>query len=212
MNSGLFVTIEGGEGLGKSTNMAFAAQLLKEAGIPFVQSREPGGTPFAEEIRQLLVTPRQEKVAALSELLLIFAARAQHIEAVIKPALAEGKWVLCDRFTDASFAYQGGGREMPWADIEILQNMVQGELRPDLTLLLDAPVAVGMARAGKRGDLDRFETEETAFFERVRTAYLRRAKEQPFRFSLIDAGCDLTAVQQQIRAALAPLIASRSRA
>lgn len=210
MNSGLFVTIEGGEGLGKSTNMAFAAQLLSEAGIPFVQSREPGGTPFAEEIRQLLVTPREEKVAALSELLLIFAARAQHIEAVIKPALAAGKWVLCDRFTDASFAYQGGGREMPWADIEGLQKMVQDDLRPDLTLLLDAPVAVGMARAGKRGDLDRFETEETAFFERVREAYLRRVKEQPSRFSVIDASCELPAVQLQIREALAPLVASRS--
>jgi dTMP kinase len=156
MQPGKFITVEGVEGVGKSTNIHFIADALKKSGINVVLTREPGGTPLAEDMRQLLLTPREEKVAPQAELLLMFAARAQHINEVIAPALERGDWVLCDRFTEATYAYQGGGREMGFDVIAQLEQLVQGGLRPDCTFLLDAPIEVGMARAKKRGALDRF--------------------------------------------------------
>ncbi len=184
---GRFITLEGGEGVGKSTNLAVIEDWLQQQRIDYLVTREPGGTPFAEEVRELLLQPRDEELASNSELLLMFAARAQHLDQVIEPALAAGRWVLCDRFTDATYAYQGGGRGLPMADIATLEQLVQGPLRPDLTLLLDAPVEVGMARASKRGELDRFEQEKVVFFEKVRETYLARALAEPDRFRVIDS-------------------------
>lgn len=195
---GRFITLEGGEGVGKSTNKAYIAERLTVAGIELVLTREPGGTPFAEAIRDLLLKKGDEPVADLTELLLMFAARAQHLELVIKPALERGAWVLCDRFTDATYAYQGGGRELGFEQIAILESLVQGELRPDATVLLDAPISVGMRRAKERGELDRFEVEQTEFFERVRAAYLALVDAEPRRFCLIDASQELPNVQQQL--------------
>ncbi|MCK5477430.1 MAG: dTMP kinase [Methylococcales bacterium] len=199
MKEGKFITLEGGEGVGKSTNLTFVKQLLEKKGITVMTTREPGGTPFAEKIRQLLLENRQEVVSEQAELLLMFAARAQHIHHVIQPALSKGNWVLCDRFTDATYAYQGGGRAMDMTMIEWLEDKVQGKLRPDLTLLLDAPIEVGMDRANKRGELDRFESEKQAFFERVRTAYLQRAKKLPQQIKVINADQSLDKVQDEIR-------------
>ena len=179
---GRFITLEGGEGVGKSTNMAFVEAWLTAQGMEVVRTREPGGTPRAEAIRELLLDPAlQEPLSVDAELLLVFAARAQHLAEKILPALARGAWVVCDRFTDATFAYQGGGRQMSDVVIGQLQSLVQGDLRPDLTLLLDAPVEVGMQRASRRGDLDRFEREELDFFERVRQAYLSQVEREPGR-------------------------------
>ncbi len=206
MTKGLFITLEGGEGAGKSTQLAYVRQRIESAGIPLQVTREPGGTPLAEQIRELLLDHREETMAADTELLLMFAARAQHLATLIRPALARGEWVLCDRFTDATYAYQGGGRGIDFTRIGVLEDWVQGELRPDLTLLLDLPVEVGMARAGQRGALDRFEREQRDFFERVRAAYLARAAQEPQRFRIIDAAQDIAAVQRQIDAALAPLL------
>jgi dTMP kinase len=197
-NQGKFITIEGGEGVGKSTNLAHLHSLLKARKIAFVESREPGGTPLAEELREMLLRERDEAVSSDCELLLMFAARSQHLSGLIRPALARGEWVVCDRFTDATFAYQGGGRELEWDRIAQLEQLVQGDLRPDLTLLLDVPVEVGMARARQRGELDRFEQEQLSFFERVRQAYLKRAHAEPERFRIIDASQPLAQVQQQI--------------
>lgn len=199
---GLFITIEGGEGVGKSTNIGVVEAWLESRGIPYTRTREPGGTPLAEEIRDLLLEQRQEKMVPATELLLIFAARAQHLGAVIEPALERGEWVICDRFTDATYAYQGGGRGLSMAWIERLEQLVQAQLRPDLTLLLDAPVEVGMNRAGARGELDRFELEQADFFERVRQCYLQRAAAEPSRFSVIDTHRDLDAIAADIRAVL----------
>lgn len=198
MKNGLFITLEGGEGVGKSTNLIFIKLLLEDAGITVVTTREPGGTPFAEKIRQILLENREESVSENAELLLMFAARAQHIQHVIQPALEQGYWVLCDRFTDATFAYQGGGRRMNMSMIEWLEDKVQGDLRPDLTLLLDAPIEVGMDRANQRGELDRFETEKQAFFERVRATYLLRAKQNPQQIKIINADQSLDKVQAEI--------------
>ena len=206
MKKGIFITLEGGEGVGKSTNMLFIKQLLEDAGISVVTTREPGGTEFAEKIRTLLLENRDEAVSEQAELLLMFAARAQHIHHKIQPALSRGEWVLCDRFTDATYAYQGGGRNMDVKMIEWLENKVQGELRPDLTLLLDAPIHVGMDRAGKRGKLDRFELEEHTFFERVRTAYLRRAQQNPQQIKSINAAQSLSKVQSEIAIAIQKLL------
>ncbi|WP_312151239.1 dTMP kinase, partial [Pseudomonas sp.] len=175
-------------GTGKSTNREYLAQRLREQGLDVVLTREPGGTPVAEQIRELLLAPSDECMAADTELLLMFAARAQHLAQVIRPALARGAVVLCDRFTDATYAYQGGGRGLPVERIAILENFVQGELRPDLTLVFDLPIEVGLARAAARGRLDRFEQEGQAFFEAVRQAYLERAKGEPQRYSIVDAG------------------------
>lgn len=197
-NRGKFITIEGGEGVGKSTNLAYLHSLLEAREIAFVESREPGGTPLAEELRETLLRERDETVGSDCELLLMFAARAQHLSSLIVPALDRGEWVVCDRFTDATFAYQGGGRGLEWDRIAQLEQLVQGELRPDLTLLLDVPVEIGMARARQRGELDRFEQEQLGFFMRVRQAYLKRAEAEPQRFRIIDASQSLEQVQLQI--------------
>ncbi|MCR8921940.1 dTMP kinase [Dasania sp. GY-MA-18] len=204
---GKLITVEGVEGVGKSTNIEFIAQHLRSAGIKVILTREPGGTPLAEDMRQLLLTPRDETVCDTAELLLMFAARAQHLNEVIKPALQRGDWVLCDRFTDATYAYQGGGREMGFDTIAKLEQLVQGDLRPHCTVLLDAPVEVGMARAKKRGALDRFEQEKMDFFERVRQAYLQLAQQHHQRFLVIDAAQQLPAVQADITKGLAALLA-----
>ncbi|CRI58296.1 dTMP kinase [Pseudomonas sp. CCOS 191] len=208
--SGLFITLEGPEGAGKSTNREYLAARLREQGVDVVMTREPGGTPLAERVRELLLAPSEERMAVDTELLLMFAARAQHLAEVIRPALARGAVVLCDRFTDATYAYQGGGRGLSVERIAILESFVQGELRPDLTLVFDLPVEVGLARAAARGRLDRFEQEGQAFFEAVRQAYLQRAGQQPQRYRLLDAAQPLSAVQQAIDA-LVPGILERCR-
>ncbi|KXG81563.1 dTMP kinase [Pseudomonas mosselii] len=208
--SGLFITLEGPEGAGKSTNRDYLAARLREHGVDVVMTREPGGTPLAERIRELLLAPSEERMAVDTELLLMFAARAQHLAEVIRPALARGAVVLCDRFTDATYAYQGGGRGLPVERIAILEAFVQGELRPDLTLVFDLPVEVGLSRAAARGRLDRFEQEGQAFFDAVRQAYLQRAGQQPQRYRLLDAAQPLSAVQQAIDA-LVPGILERCR-
>ena len=204
---GLFITVEGGEGVGKSTNVSFLEQHLRRHGVDLVLTREPGGTPLAEEIRALLLRVDQEPVTDIAELMLIFAARAQHIERVINPALSAGKWVLCDRFTDATYAYQSGGRQMDVAKVQQLEQLVQGELRPDYTLLLDAPVEVGLARARGRGELDRFEREQLDFFHRVRNTYLQLARESSGRFRVIDASLSLEDVQTQLDEVCSELLA-----
>ncbi|WP_296060020.1 dTMP kinase [uncultured Amphritea sp.] len=202
MSTGRFITLEGTEGVGKSTNLRFIESVLRQHQISYQLTREPGGTPLAEEVRELLLANRDEDVADDAELLLVFAARAQHLARVIRPTLAEGRWVLCDRFTDATFAYQGGGRGLSKEMISQLEAMVQRGLQPDLTILLDLPVEIGLARASQRGDLDRFENERVAFFDQVRNAYLERAAADPERFAVIDASGTLEQVQQQIAAVL----------
>ena len=193
---GRFITMEGTEGVGKSTNLKFVSERLETAGIDVVVTREPGGTPLAESIRELLLEVRDETMDTMTELLLVFAARAQHIEQVIEPALAAGSWVICDRFTDASFAYQGGGRGVSEATIAALEQLVQGDLRPDLTLYLDVPIEVAAARIAGR-DHDRFEREQGPFFQSVRNAYLARAREHD-RIRVVDASVELGAVQEAI--------------
>lgn len=193
-----FITLEGIEGVGKSTHLKFIADWLRTHGREPLVTREPGGTRLADEIRRLLLTPRSQPVAPMAELLLMFAARASHVEQVIWPALISGRWVLCDRFTDASYAYQGGGRRLPQRQIAALEHMVTHGLKPDLTLLLDAPVPVGMTRVRQRGARDRFELERQAFFERVRRVYLRRARNEPRRVRIIRADVSLSAVREQI--------------
>ncbi|WP_027331219.1 dTMP kinase [Marinimicrobium agarilyticum] len=205
MNQGRFITVEGTEGVGKSTNLAFIQQWLEAQGHKVLVTREPGGTPMAEEVRALLLTPREEPVAPTAELLLIFAARAQHLEQVVKPALAAGTWVLCDRFTDSTYAYQGGGRGFDQSAIAELEALVQGDLRPDLTLILDIDVQTGLARASARSEPDRFEGEAVAFFERVRAVYRDLAARAPERYRIVDAGSPLERVQGDIRAILEQL-------
>jgi dTMP kinase len=196
--TGLFITLEGPEGAGKSTNREYLAQRLREHGLDVVLTREPGGTPLAERIREILLATADEPMGSDTELLLVFAARAQHLAQVIRPALARGAVVLCDRFTDATYAYQGGGRGLSSQRIEQLEYFVQGEMRPDLTLIFDLPVEVGLNRAAARGRLDRFEQEGLGFFEAVRGAYLDRALQMPQRYRVIDAGQSLSAVQQDL--------------
>ena len=208
MLRGKFLTVEGTEGVGKSTNLAFIHTWLQSQGVDVVVTREPGGTPLAEQIRELLLTKRDESVDETAELLLVFAARAQHIAQVIKPALARGAWVLSDRFTDATYAYQGGGRGLSTQTILQLEYLVQGDLRPDLTLILDIDVELGLNRARQRGELDRFESETIGFFERVRSAYRERAEQSPERYSLVNAGQDLASVQADISAILKATLAS----
>lgn len=200
--SGRFITVEGTEGVGKSTNIEYLCSLLDAQGIEVVLTREPGGTPLAEELRELLLAPREETVSEDTELLLMFAARAQHLENVIKPALGRGAWVVSDRFTDATFAYQGGGRGVNVEHIQALETIVQHGLQPDLTLLLDLDVETGLKRASKRSEPDRFEREKLAFFEKVRNTYLERASAEPERFAVIDAGRSIPDVQSQISEAL----------
>jgi len=206
MIRGKFITLEGGEGVGKTTNLHFIESYLLEHDIPVVVTREPGGTPLAEKIRQLLLDNDSEAVSETAELLLIFAARAQHIKHVIEPALAQGTWVICDRFTDATYAYQGGGRNMRISTIESLENWVQGSLRPDLTLLFDAPVEIGLERARLRSAFDRFELEKTNFFEQVRRAYLLQLELNPQRIKLIKANQPLIDVQKALLDLIQPLL------
>lgn len=195
---GKFITLEGIEGVGKSTHMQFVAAYLRDRGLKVLVTREPGGTPGADEIRNTLLAIRSEPFQPMAELLLMFAARALHVGNVIRPALADGTWIVCDRFTDASYAYQGGGRGIAAAQITALERMVLQGLRPDLTILLDAKIEVGMGRAKKRGALDRFEQEQDAFFKRVRRVYLSRARREPRRIQVVNAGGSIADVQAKI--------------
>lgn len=203
---GKFITIEGTEGVGKSTNIAFIEAQLTAAGKSVLVTREPGGTPLAEELRTLLLKKRDEDFDASAELLTVFAARAQHLNTVIRPALEKGRWVLCDRFTDATFAYQGYGRGLPLDEIRELETMVQRGLQPSTTFLLDIDVSIGLERAKARAELDRFEMEKTTFFEKVRQGYLTRVSENPERFCVVDASQPLAQVQRNIRQYLDELL------
>ncbi|HAJ75515.1 MAG TPA: dTMP kinase [Gammaproteobacteria bacterium] len=197
--NGLFITIEGVEGVGKSTNIETIKQFLAGRGIEFIVTREPGGTLWSERIRNLLLQVNDdEDLAGLSELLLIFAARAQHLDRLIRPALAAGKWVICDRFTDATYAYQGAGRGLDRGKIAELETLVQEELRPDLTIILDLAPQTGLQRAQNRAALDRFEREKLEFFEKVRQAYLDIASAEQERCVVIDASQDLKAVSSEL--------------
>jgi dTMP kinase len=196
MNKGSFITLEGGEGMGKTTNLQFIRGFLERNGKQVIATREPGGTPLGESIRSLFLG--QVEVAPITELLLVFASRAQHLRDVIEPALRGGDWVVCDRFTDASYAYQGGGRQVSLDAIFRLEEMVQEGRKPDLTLLFDAPVEVGLARARQRGGSDRMEAEDLSFHERVRGAYLQLAGHYPQRIKIIDASRPLAEVQSAI--------------
>lgn len=201
-----FITFEGGEGVGKSTNIEFCRQLLEQQGIEVVVTREPGGTEIAEIIReQLLKKPHNERMSDIAELLLVFAARAQHIEALVKPALERGCWVLCDRFTDSTIAYQGYGRGLKLETIQQLKAIAQMGIEPNRTFLLDAPIEVGMGRAQARGPADRFEVEQLDFFSRVRTGFLNIANESPKRVCVINAAQQLTMVQAELKAAIADI-------
>jgi dTMP kinase len=199
---GRFITVEGGEGAGKSSNLSYIRDILEKAGKSVLFTREPGGTELGESIRELLLGHQHTGMSSDCELLLMFAARAEHLQAKILPALGQGQWVLCDRFTDASYAYQGAGRGLPRERIAALETFVQGPLRPDLTLLLDLPVEVGLERAGKRSVPDRFEREAKSFFEKVRQGYLEIAQRDPDRVRVIDAGVPLVEVQRQIEGVL----------
>ncbi|PIE44353.1 MAG: dTMP kinase [Gammaproteobacteria bacterium] len=198
INAGNFITVEGIEGVGKSTNIEFICRQIDLRGIECVVTREPGGTPMAETIRDILLEHREESVSPMTELLLMFAARAQHLDQFIKPRLDAGCWVVSDRFTDATYAYQGGGRKIEMARIQVLEDYVQGTFRPDLTILLDAPIELGLKRANKRGTLDRFEKEKFDFFSRVREVYLSRVDQSNGRIRVVDASMPLDQVQRQI--------------
>jgi dTMP kinase len=201
----MFITLEGGEGAGKSTSRDFIVSLLEDYQVPFIQTREPGGTPIGEALRGLLLSKEGTAPSVTTELLMVFAARAQHLHEVIEPALRDGKWVLCDRFTDATYAYPGYGRGFDLREIEALEALVQHGRHPDLTLLFDIDPQLGMARARQRAELDRFEEEELAFFEKVREGYLSRA-ECDSRFKIIDASRSITDVQHALRETLLPLL------
>lgn len=198
MQRGRFITFEGIEGVGKSTNIDFLAGIIEASGHPVMKTREPGGTPIAEDIRRILKEHGDEPLPDVAELLLMFAARSINVNNAIRPALENGTWVISDRFTDSTRAYQGGGRGFPRDSIERLAQLVHGDLQPDLTILLDAPVATAMQRAGRRGELDRFEVEQAEFFSRVRQAYLELAAAEPQRFAVVDCSRDLAAVQADI--------------
>ena len=195
---GRFITLEGIEGVGKSTNLEFVAECCRAAGHTVVTTREPGGTPAAEAIREFILSRPRAELSDLAELLLMFAARTEHLSGLIQPALAAGKTVICDRFSDASFAYQGGGRGLPEASIVALRDLVQGDLRPDLTLLLDAPLEISARRMAERDVQDRFEQEQLEFFERVRAGYRKIAAAEPERVKIIDASRSLEQVQENI--------------
>jgi dTMP kinase len=211
MTRGLFITLEGGEGAGKSTCLKFIEAWLRQAGKNVMVTREPGGTEAGEKIRGILLHARDLAMTPETEMLLMFAARAEHLARVIRPALERGQTVLCDRFTDATYAYQGGGRGLPEERIAAIEQWVQGDLRPDLTLLLDLPVAAGLQRANSRSEPDRFEREQHAFFERVRATYLARAARETNRIRLVDASAPLEAVQQQVGVILDQVVHGRRR-
>lgn len=205
-NKGLFIVLEGGEGVGKTTNSLFIQQYLASKDVKFTTSREPGGTELAEKIRGLILHKHQEPVSDLTELLLVNAARAQHLQEKIIPVLNSGQWMLCDRFTDATYAYQGGGRQLDKQLIAELEQLVQGDLRPDCVIILDAPVEVGRARAEARAELDRLESEAVHFHQRVRDAYLERAAAAPEGYAVIDANQPLDNVQSDIKVVLDRLV------
>ena len=198
MKKGLFITLEGIEGAGKSTVVDFIEDFLTKEGHDVIKTREPGGTVIGEQIREILLKNENYTLTYDTELLLVFSARAQHIQEVILPALSLGKIILCDRFTDASYAYQGGGRGIDASRINLLEKWVQGDLRPNLTLLFDLDVSIGMQRTKKRSDADRFEREEIIFFEKIRNTYLERAKKEPQRFRIINSASSLENVKEQI--------------
>ena len=198
MKKGLFITLEGIEGAGKSTAVDFIEDFLTKEGHDVIKTREPGGTVIGEQIREILLKNENYTLTYDTELLLVFSARAQHIQEVILPALSSGKIILCDRFTDASYAYQGGGRDIDASRINLLEKWVQGDLRPNLTLLFDLDVSIGMQRTKKRSDADRFEREEINFFEKIRNTYLERAKNEPQRFRIINSASSLESVKEQI--------------
>ena len=199
LNKGFFISLEGGEGAGKSTQNKLIIDWLAGQGFEVVETREPGGTVVSEQIRQVLLDTRNAGLGATAELLLMFAARSQLVQEVIVPALADGKVIVCDRFTDASYAYQGGGRGLGAETVEVVEKLVLKDLRPDLTLLFDIPVEQGMQRVAGRGEADRFEVESIRFFERVRAAYLERATANPQRFRILDASLDEDQVWLQVK-------------
>jgi dTMP kinase len=201
MGGGLFITLEGGEGAGKSTQLLVVADWLRRRGRDVVVTREPGGTTLGEKIREIVLHHSNEMTVE-AEALLMFAARAEHMAKVIQPALSAGKTVLCDRFTDATYAYQGGGGGLTATRIAQLERWVQGDLRPHLTILLDLPVDVGLRRASTRGTPDRFEREQQDFLKRVRAAYLARAAAEPGRIKVVDAGLPETKVTEAVIAFL----------
>jgi len=196
--TGKFITLEGIEGVGKTTNREYIRSLLEQTGKPCIETREPGGTPLGEALREMLLQHKHQGMSSDAELLMMFASRAEHLNKVILPALEAGNNVLCDRFTEATYAYQGGGRGISDKKISELENWVQGDLRPDLTLILDAPVETGRDRAGRRSAPDRIETEQNDFFERVRQTYLQLANHYPHRITVVDASVALEHVQDQI--------------
>lgn len=211
LKKGFFISLEGVEGVGKSTILSHVKSLLDERGIEYIVTREPGGTPMAESIRRILLDQYNETVSDVTELLLMFASRSQNVSEVILPALSSGKWVIADRFTDASFAYQGGGRGLDLSSIEMLARLVQGSLQPDLTLLLDAPVEVGLARVSERGEHDRIELEKKDFFRRVREQYLTMAKDNASRYRVIDAERPLDEVKRQVSQVMKTVLNSSRR-
>jgi dTMP kinase len=206
MSGGRFITLEGLEGAGKSSRAVELKAFLEHNGKPVLLTREPGGTPLGERLRELLLAPADTPMAPLTELLLMFAARSEHVTRVILPALEAGTWVVCDRYVDASYAYQGGGRCLGSAPVAALEALLPGRAQPDLTLLLDLPVETGLARAGKRGTADRFEQETIEFHQRVRAAYLDRARAAAQRYCVIDAAASPDAVQAAIECAVAALL------
>ena len=210
MERGKFITIEGIEGVGKSTNMATLVDCLEAAGHRVLTTREPGGTPLAEDIRDILVNRGDEPVPEIAEVLLMFAARSFNVNNVIVPALDAGTWVVCDRFTDSTRAYQGGGRGIPMETINRVADWVHGDSWPDVTILLDAPVEVGMERAGRRSEPDRFEQERHDFFQRVRECYLQLAVSEPDRFVIIDTTRSLEDVADDIRALASQILSDKS--
>jgi len=205
-DQGLFITFEGVEGAGKTTNIEYIAEKVISAGHEILLTREPGGTELGEAIRELLISKEFPEMHHNTELLLMFAARAEHLQRKIIPALAQGKWVLCDRFTDATYAYQGAGRDIDKNNIQVLENLVQGSLRPDYTFLFDIDANIGLARAKSRGETDRFEQQHIDFFNRVRSAYLNMAKENQNRYRIVNAQYDLQTVQTQINQLLSQIL------
>ena len=208
-NKGVFITFEGVEGAGKTTNITYIANQIKKAGHEVLLTREPGGTPVGEAIREILISKNLPEMHPETELLLMFAARAEHINTVIQPALEKNMWVLCDRFTDASYAYQGAGRGIDNSKIDILKDLVQGPLTPDITFLFDLPANIGLARARSRGEADRFEQQHVDFFNRIRNQYLLLAEKEPERFRLIHAEQNLEQVQQQINVMMESILNQR---
>lgn len=209
METGKFITIEGIEGVGKSTHMQRFVDHIEAAGHKVQTAREPGGTATGELIRDVVLGHAEEPIPDIAELLLMFASRSLLVENVIRPALSAGHWVVCDRFVDASRAYQGGGRDLAMQQIDQLADWVLGDLRPDLTILLDAPVEIGLARAGSRGNPDRLDVERAEFYERVRSCYLQLAAAEPERFVIVDAAGDLASVGAAIDALASTILAQK---